>query len=119
LVAKFSKRLNYYIGIWAENIVALYLRCGFYKIIAKRYKCPFGELDIVAIKGNQIIFVEVKKRADHDTESISQRSAKRIYNAASYFLAKHGNYQNFQTRVDLVQVNRFFIPKHYANYINW
>lgn len=119
MAAQFNKKLNYYIGIWAEFLVALYLKCGLYKIIAKRYKCPFGELDIIATKANKIIFVEVKKRAHHDIESVSPRAAKRIYNAAGYFLAKHPKYRDFEARIDLVQVNRFFIPKHFTDYINW
>ena len=116
---KLWRKIYYRIGILAEFIAAFYLRCKFYKIIARRYKCYFGELDIIATRGNKIIFVEVKKRPSHRTESISSLSAKRIYNSASFFLSKHQDYANNEVRIDLIQLNRFLIPKHFKNYISW
>lgn len=116
----FNKRLlNYYIGLFAEFIAGLFLTIKCYRVIAKRYKCHFGELDIIATKGSRIIFIEVKKRTSHDTESISPKSAKRIYNSASYFLARNSKFTNYEMRIDLIQFNRFFVPKHFKNYITW
>jgi len=113
------RKINYKIGLIAEFIAALYLRCKFYNIIAQRYKCYFGELDIIAIRGNKIVFIEVKKRATHDMESISSASSKRIYNSASFFLSKNALFENYEVSIDLIQLNRFLIPKHFENYINW
>jgi putative endonuclease len=114
-----NKKLNYYIGIASEYIAALYLKCKLYKILSIRYRCPFGEIDIIAKKGTCIIFIEVKKRQSHLTESISAKAAQRIYNSSSYYIARNPKTQNLNARIDLIQLNKFFIPKHMQNYINW
>ena len=49
-------------GVWAENLASQYLVKWGYQIIERNWRCRFGELDIVAIKGKIIHFVEVKAR---------------------------------------------------------
>lgn len=47
-------------GISAESRAAAYLMAKGYRILAKRYRTPHGEIDIVARRRNLIAFVEVK-----------------------------------------------------------
>ena len=49
-------------GIFAESLVALLLRLKGNRIVARRYKTPVGEIDLVALKGKRLAFVEVKRR---------------------------------------------------------
>jgi putative endonuclease len=53
-------------GLLAETIAALLLRLKGHRIIARRYKTPVGEIDLVALKGKRLAFVEVKQRKTLD-----------------------------------------------------
>jgi putative endonuclease len=53
-------------GLSAESRAAAYLMAKGYRILAKRYRTPHGEIDIVAKRRNLIAFVEVKARASLD-----------------------------------------------------
>lgn len=57
-----DKQKRYYFGLFAELTSYLYLSFKFYKIIDRRFKSPFGEIDLIAKKGNHLIFIEVKDR---------------------------------------------------------
>ena len=53
-------------GLLAETIAALLLRLKVHRIIARRYKTLDGEIDLVALKGKRLAFVEVKQRKTFD-----------------------------------------------------
>jgi putative endonuclease len=53
-------------GLFAETIAALLLRLKGHRIIARRYKTPVDEIDLVALKGKRLAFVEVKQRKTFD-----------------------------------------------------
>ena len=112
-----EKRKIYYFGLMAEAVAAFYLRCKFYNIIAKRFKSPFGEIDIIARKNKQLIFIEIKARRDTTImDFISKRQQERITKAAQYFLLKEAKYQNYEIRFDAIIMNRYFWPQHFQNY---
>ncbi len=107
----------YYFGLIAEIFAIFYLRLKFYQIIAKRFKSPFGEIDIIARKNNQIIFIEIKARRDIGLmDFISNRQKSRITKAAQYFLLKYPKYQSYNIRFDAIIMNRYFWPKHFISY---
>ncbi len=49
-------------GLFAETVTALILRLKGHRIVARRYKTPVGEIDLVALKGRRLAFIEVKRR---------------------------------------------------------
>ena len=51
---------NYARGIWAERYAALYLFFKGFRILATRFKTPVGEIDLIAVRNNVMVFVEVK-----------------------------------------------------------
>jgi len=53
-------------GLLAETIAALLLRLKGHRILARRFKTPVGEIDLVALKGKRLAFVEVKRRKTFD-----------------------------------------------------
>ena len=53
-------------GLSAESYAAAYLMAKGYRILAKRFRTPYGEIDIVARRRNLIVFIEVKARASLD-----------------------------------------------------
>ena len=111
------KRRSYWKGIWAEYLAALYLMfCG-YKILARRYKTPVGEIDLVALKKDVVAIVEVKMRfhvADA-MESVSRRSQHRIEKATQHFLARHPRFSAHIIRFDVVAVGQNFSFRYLDN----
>ena len=71
-------------GLFAETVAALLLRLEGHRIVARRYKTPVGEIDLVALKGKRLAFVEVKRRKSLDEAgwSLPTRARRRIVRAA-------------------------------------
>ncbi len=112
-----KKQQYYYFGIIAEIIASFYLRLKFYQIIAHRLKTPFGEIDLIAKKGNTIIFLEIKARNDTSLmDFISKYQQQRIIKAAQYFILTTSRYQKFSLRFDAIIINKYLWPKHFLNY---
>lgn len=83
-----SRMASYKKGLWAENLAHLYLWVKGYRILARRYKVAVGEIDLIAMRGNVLVFVEVKARKTRQAalESITPKTRRRITNAAKYYL---------------------------------
>jgi Holliday junction resolvase-like predicted endonuclease len=64
-------------GLSAESRAALLLIAKAYRILARRWKTPFGEIDIVARRRGVVVFVEVKARTsiDEAAEAVTERNA--------------------------------------------
>ena len=101
-------KTTYEKGLIAEYIAGLYLWVKGYRLLKHRFKTPFGELDWVAQKGNNIIAVEVKFRPSIDDcmSSISKSSQGRILKTLSIFAANHPKAPpNYETlRADLIAI---------------
>ncbi len=85
---------NKILGRKGEKLTRRYLRLHGYKIVARNYKTPFGEADIVAKKGETYCFVEVKTRAGEalalPSEAVNAAKQRRYRNIARYFCAARG-----------------------------
>lgn len=92
------------LGRWAENYAAVYLRMCGYKILSRRAKTPFGEIDLIAQKASIVVFIEVKYRRDKTnlTSSLTPQSRKRIVKAAHYITSRQPKYQSLSQRFDLI-----------------
>lgn len=80
------------IGQWGESIARDYLVARGYAILDSNVHVGHKELDIVAIKGNRIIFVEVKTRSDKFIDpagTIDSKKINRIVRAADSFIRSH------------------------------
>jgi putative endonuclease len=64
MIMKSSGRMR--TGKKGEDIACAYLKSRGYRIVERNYKCPLGELDIVARDGDAIVFVEVKSRKSEE-----------------------------------------------------
>lgn len=102
-------------GRRAETIAALYLRCKFYRILARRFRTQVGEIDLIIKRGSTIAFVEVKQRASHAqaAQAISPASRRRIERTAAVFLAKNPRFCGCTQRLDAV----FIMPKRWPLHI--
>ncbi|MDR3374719.1 MAG: YraN family protein [Ancalomicrobiaceae bacterium] len=104
-------------GLSAEFRAAWSLRLKGFSIIARRFKSPRGEIDIVARRGRTIAFVEVKARASFEDalEAVTPRTRRRIEAAAADWSVRHPGYADFFWRYDIVVVVPRRWPKHVAD----
>ena len=86
-----SRQAAYRYGHVAEAAAALLLMAKGFRLLARRYKTPLGEIDLIAKRGKRIVFVEVKARPTFDEalDSVGPESERRITDAADLWLAKH------------------------------
>jgi putative endonuclease len=103
-------------GISAESRAALFLIAKGYRILARRFRSPVGEIDIVARRGRTLVFVEVKARSrlDDAAESLVPRQRRRIAAAAAAWLADHPDDADRHIRFDAVLVAPGRLPRHIA-----
>jgi putative endonuclease len=104
-------------GLSAESRAALLLIAKGYRILARRWKTPFGEIDIVARRRRGLVFVEVKARGsvDEAVEAVTERTKRRIVGAAELWLARHPQRANGEIRFDVIVVAPGKIPRHIVN----
>ncbi len=88
-----------------------------YRIVARRWKTPFGEIDIVARRRRTLVFVEVKARgrAEEAAEAVTERTKRRIGAAAELWLAHHPDDMQRDIRFDVILVVTGGMPRHIVN----
>lgn len=95
------------LGASGEDVAARYFKRKGYRILARHLDSPLGELDIIAVDGRTIVFVEVKTRRSTDTgypaEAIDERKERRMTQAALAYLKKHGLLK-YSARFDVVAI---------------
>lgn len=101
-------------GLSAESRAAAFLLARGYRILARRFKTPLGEIDIVARRRGVLVFVEVKARASLDAaaEAVTARQQARIIDAAQYWLAANPAAVESPIRFDAILVAPGTIPRH-------
>lgn len=102
------------LGISAESRAAAFLIAKGYRILARRWKCPRGEIDIVARRRHVLVFVEVKARNNLDdaAESVTPRQRQRIAGAAEAWLATYPDPAIRDMRFDAMLVAPGKMPRH-------
>lgn len=76
-----------------------------YEILARNVVCPGAEIDLVAMDGNTVVFVEVKTRARgvSGREAVTPAKQKRICKGAVYYLMQN-SLMNRQARFDVIEI---------------
>ena len=83
-------------GVWqqAEDAACRFLKGRGYDIVARNWRCRFGEIDIVARDGAVLVFVEVKARAGTGhggaEGAVDRHKQRRLITTAGHFLAQTG-----------------------------
>jgi putative endonuclease len=103
-------------GISAESRAAAFLIAKGFRIVARRWKCPLGEIDIIARRRALLIFVEVKARPSLEEAawSVTEHQRARIAGAAEAWLARNGDDRIRDIRFDAMLVAPGRIPRHLA-----
>src|SRR5882757_2962221 len=105
---------SFHTGLSAESRAAAYLMAKGYRILAKRFRTPYGEIDIVAKRRNLLAFIEVKARAslDEAAYAVTPRQQARIIDAAQAWLMAHPEHAEFELRFDAMLIAPRHLPRH-------
>ncbi len=111
------RRITYAAGKRAEWLALVYLLCKGYRLLARRYKCPAGEVDLIVARRSLVVFVEVKYRGDRDVAafSITPKQQSRIIRAAQYWTLKNQRDGPQQMRFDAILLAPWRWPLHIEN----
>jgi len=111
-----ERQVAFALGLSAESRAAALLIAKGFRILARRFKSPVGEIDIVARRRQLLVFVEVKARADLDEAawSVTPRQQQRIAAAAEAWLAVNGSDGFRDIRFDAILVAPGKLPRHIA-----
>jgi putative endonuclease len=98
----------------AELLCLWHLRLKGYRILARRYKTPAGEIDLIVRRGGTIVAIEVKARADFDaaSEAVTRRQQQRITRAVAHFLGRRPDLATLAARFDVMLVAPRRWPRH-------
>jgi putative endonuclease len=104
-------------GLRAETLCCWWLRLKGYRILARQFRTPVGELDIVARRGRLLAIVEVKARDDFAAAAyaITPRQQRRIVRATEAFLQRRPDLAKLQPRFDAMLVMPRRPPHHIMN----
>ena len=98
---------NRWFGDAGERAAARFLRRLGFKIVCRQYRNEFGELDLIAIDGDWLVFVEVKTRRGDGkgtpAEAVTPEKQRRLTRTAGAFL-KQRRLERFRSRFDVVGV---------------
>lgn len=98
---------NQRLGRRGERIAAWYLRLRGYRILARNYRTPYGELDLVARQGDEVVFVEVKTRTartyGYPEEAVHAGKLRHIVAAAEVYRTRERR-ANQPFRIDVISV---------------
>ena len=99
------------LGRWGEAQARLRLEAQGYRVLAANYRCPWGEIDIIALQGGEYVFVEVKTRRGADfglpEESITPAKASRLSATAQHYLQTElptAGASEIPWRIDLISI---------------
>jgi putative endonuclease len=92
-----------------ENRAAAALEAKGMSIVARNFRSRSGEIDIIALENDTLVFVEVKTWDHYGIEDlrlgISEKKQRRIIETAKYFLLEHRKYNGMGIRFDVVFIS--------------
>src|SRR5262245_23772540 len=109
-----ERQVAFRLGLSAESRAAAFLIAKGFRILARRYRSPVGEIDIVARRRHLLVFVEVKARENLDDAawSVTERQRSRIIAAAEAWLAANPDPSIQDIRFDAMLVAPGRVPRH-------
>jgi putative endonuclease len=104
-------------GHRAELLAMLALMLKGYRLLARRYKTPLGEVDLIMRKGEVTAFIEVKTRISDDAamEAVGGKQKRRIVAAARLWMSRDARAAQGDCRFDIVSIQPYQWPRHIPN----
>lgn len=107
------------IGKLGEDLATKYLEQQGYKVIERNFECRQGEIDIIAIDKNELVFIEVKTRTNlkygKPVEAVNQNKQKHLTKAVRYYLYSR-HLENEFVRIDVMEIY-LYNHKYRVNHI--
>ena len=113
--ANYTDRIaRYRRGRISEWLAAAALMAKGYRILGRRVRTPFGEIDLIAVRGRRLAFVEVKRRATRGEAeaAVTSRQAGRIARAAAFWVNRNRGFAEHEQGLDVVLVMPGRLPAH-------
>lgn len=86
-----------------------YLRARHLRLITRNFRCRLGEIDLVMLDDECLVFVEVRYRKAGQfasaVESVDARKQRKLALAAAVFLSRKRHYTNYPVRFDVVAID--------------
>jgi putative endonuclease len=96
------------LGRRGEQTAEQFLRAQGYVIVARNYRCTYGEIDLVVRDRDTLVFVEVRTQSGpafgDPLESVTQRKQRQIAKAALHYVVRHG-IENQALRFDVIGIS--------------
>jgi putative endonuclease len=101
-------------GRLAELLAAAFLVAKGYRILGRRVRTRLGEIDLIAVRGRRLAFVEVKYRDDaiDPAMTVSRRQSDGIARAAEQWARSRPAYRSHTFGLDIVFVSPWRLPRH-------
>lgn len=106
---------NLEIGQQAELVACHFLEKKGLKLLAKNYRCKLGEIDLIMLDQNDVVFVEVRARSSDDfggaVESVTKTKQRKVIKTATHFLLAQKWLDKVECRFDIIGITQ--------NQIDW
>lgn len=106
-------------GIQGEAIAEQHLKAKGFQWIASRYRSPYGEIDLIMLDQNVLVFIEVKYRSRATLASaqlaVTPAKQRRIIQTALCYLNEHPEYAEHPMRFDIVSFSGDDTWEHLQN----
>tara|TARA_B100001989_G_C24541583_1_gene467903 strand:+ start:2330 stop:2683 length:354 start_codon:yes stop_codon:yes gene_type:complete len=95
-------------GYLGERLAELYLRYQGLEMVARNYRCRYGEVDLIMRDGDACVFIEVKSRLhdafNHEQHHIDLRKQQKIILTSTIFMNNHPRFFDLDIRYDAMIV---------------
>lgn len=95
------------LGKMGEDMAVHFLQSHDFKIIERNFRCPLGEVDIIAVDGSTLVFIEVKTRSSYQfglpQEAVNYKKQVKLRQLANYYIKYRGLY-DMNCRFDVISV---------------
>jgi len=104
-------------GLRAETIAAFALMMKGYRVIDRRFAIRQGEVDLIAVRGDTLAFVEVKARPELAAalDAVTPQKVRRISTAARVWLARNPWAASLTMRGDVIWIAPRRLPRHFLD----
>ncbi len=102
-------------GKSGEDLAARYLAAHGYRLRERNYRCPAGEIDIIAESGGVLCFIEVKQRSGlsygFPAEAVTRAKQRHIVRTAQHYLQSHPGLAKRPCRFDVIALSPQTAPQ--------
>ena len=111
------------IGQRAEESALRFLQNQGFQLVAQNYHCQVGEIDLIVLKKDLLIFVEVRQRKasifSNAAASVTASKQRKISRTAAFFLQSHPEFESFNCRFDVIAIDVSTRRTGEISHMNW